>query len=96
MNITLINPPITPEERYGSKIGVAGGHQLPLGICYIAAYLRKDGHKIKIIDAEAEEIFDYGKIVSDIKAFNTNLIGITCCTVSFYRALALARKIKEC
>jgi radical SAM superfamily enzyme YgiQ (UPF0313 family) len=94
MNITLINPPITPEERYGSGVGVAGGHQLPLGVCYIAAYLRREGHQVKIIDAEAEEIFDYGEIVSKIKSFKTEILGITCCTVSFYRAIALAKRIK--
>ncbi len=41
MKVTLINPPITPQERYGSVVKEGGGHQAPLGICYIAAVLKK-------------------------------------------------------
>lgn len=95
MNITLINPPISLKERYRTNIGVAGGRQLCLGICYIAAYLREHKYNVKIIDAEAEEIFDYNKIVSMIKEFKTDIIGITSTTVSFHRALELAKKIKQ-
>ena len=56
----LIYPPITRSERYSSKfLGAAGGSQVPLGVLYIAAYLRKFGngeYNIKFIDAEHESL----------------------------------------
>ena len=96
MKILLLNPLITAKERYGgnSSIGAAGGMQLPLSLCYIGAVLREVGHKIKIIDMEAERIND-AEIIPIIKQFNPDIIGLTSTTVAFYRCLALAKKIKK-
>jgi hypothetical protein len=38
--VILVNPFITSQERYGNDIGDIGGHQMPLGIFSLAAYLR--------------------------------------------------------
>ena len=94
MHITLINPPITLQERYGSGIGASGGRQAPLGICYVAAFLEKNGISVRIIDAEAEEL-DYSNIISRIKKSKLNIVGITSTTVAFHRAIELANRIKE-
>lgn len=94
MQLTLINPPITPQERYGSSIGASGGRHAPLGICYLAAFLEKNGIDVEIIDAEAEGL-EYSNIISRIKKFKSDVVGITSTTVAFHRALELANKIKE-
>jgi radical SAM superfamily enzyme YgiQ (UPF0313 family) len=94
LRVVLINPPITPFERYGSNIGKAGGRQVPLGICYIAAVLRLGKIEVKIIDAEAENL-DYKEIINRIKTFKADVVGITSTTVAFHRTLELTKKIKE-
>lgn len=94
MNITLINPPITLQERYGSVVKEGGGRQAPLGICYIAAVLEKNRINVSIIDAEAENL-SYNKIIQRLEKFQTNIVGITSTTVAFHRALELARLLKK-
>jgi len=93
MKVTLINPPITPQERYGSVVKEGGGKQAPLGICYIAAVLKKNNIPVSIIDAEAENL-TYNTIIKRLKAFECNIVGITSTTVAFHRALELAKRIK--
>ena len=56
MKICLINPQITLEERYNPIIKEGGGKQAPLGICYLAAVLKKNNIPVSIIDAEAENL----------------------------------------
>lgn len=94
MNVTLINPPITIQERYGSVVKEGGGKQAPLGICYMAAVLEKNGINVSIIDAEAENL-SYERIVKRLEKFQTEIVGITSTTVAFHRALQLARSIKR-
>ena len=53
MKILLINPPY--HDVY-SMIASAEGISPPLGLAYIAAFLRDHGHEVRIIDANAEEI----------------------------------------
>lgn len=94
MNVTLINPPISIEERYGSVVKEGGGRQAPLGICYIAAVLEKNGIKASIIDAEAENL-SCDKIIQMLEKSQTDIVGITSTTVAFHRALQLAQAIKK-
>jgi hypothetical protein len=55
MRVLLSYSPISTEDRYLSAIGSAGGRQMPLGIFYLAT-LRKHGHEVVVIDAEAENL----------------------------------------
>jgi len=93
--LCLINPPITPEEKYGIKeFGSSGGRQMPLGIFYIASFLIEKGIDVKIIDADAE-CLDDGEIINRIRTYNADVVGITSTTMGFHRAHDVARKIKE-
>ena len=94
MRVCLINPPITLKERYGSVTKEGGGKQAPLGICYIAAVLKKNKIPVSIIDAEAENLTFRG-ILKRIKKFRCNFVGITSTTVAFHKSLGLAKKIKR-
>jgi len=94
MKVLFIYPPLTIWERYSSDIGHAGGRQLPLGIFYLAAYIRAKGHEVCAIDAEAEQ-----KTIADIAAlteqFHPDAVGISATTVAFPRAIEVAQTIKN-
>ena len=55
-NITLINPPLSLEERYGKAMAQFGAVTEPLGLAYIAGMLEKKDIPVTIIDAQAEEL----------------------------------------
>jgi anaerobic magnesium-protoporphyrin IX monomethyl ester cyclase len=93
MRVMLIYPPISKEERYGSAIGNAGGQQMPLGIFYLAAFLREDGHQVSVIDGEAMNL-TAARIVERVVQFGPRLIGISATTVAFHRALEVAQEIR--
>lgn len=92
-DILLINPPVTLEERYGAFASV-GSQVPPLGLCYLAAVLRKSGYTAQIIDAP---VFDMepDQTIAAIREAGAELIGITATTVSIIRASELARAIKK-
>ena len=92
-DLLLINPPITLEERYGSFASV-GSQAPPLGLCYLAASVRKRGYSVHIIDAPALDL-DIKRTISEISAIQAPLIGLTASTVSIFRAAELARAIKQ-
>jgi anaerobic magnesium-protoporphyrin IX monomethyl ester cyclase len=94
MRVLLIYPPISIQERYSSDIGHAGGKQMPLGIYYLAAYLRKGKHDVRVIDAEANDM-SYEQIISVAQGFLPQVIGISSTTVAFHRALSVAGFLKE-
>lgn len=93
MKITLINPPITSAERYGRDIGDIGGHQAPLGLCYLAAFLEKCEVAVNLIDAEAEKLRN-NEVIKKIGYLKPDAIGITSTTTAFHRAQNLAANIK--
>jgi radical SAM superfamily enzyme YgiQ (UPF0313 family) len=90
--ILLVNPPVGPEEIYG-EYGVAAPCLPPLGLCYLAAVLEKNGFvKIEIIDAVLERI-SFKELGRKIKKCRPDLVGVTSTTASFYQA---ARTISLC
>ena len=93
MKVLLIYPPISLRERYSSEIGHSGGRQIPLGVYYLAASVRKAGHDVRVIDGEALEmtVDDVGR---DAVAYGPDIVGISSTTVAFHRALETAREIK--
>ena len=94
MNVAFIYPPISRLERYSSEIGSAGGSQIPLGIYYLAAFLRSHGHAVYAIDGEANNLTT-DDIISDLKVFNPEVIGVSSTTVAFHRSVELARLLKN-
>ncbi len=92
--VYLLYPPISKEERYSSEIGSAGGTQIPLGIYYVAAYLRENGFEIMLSDAEAENL-QVEDILKQIHDFNPRYVGISSTTVAFHRALETANGVKD-
>lgn len=92
--ICLINPFITSTERYGKEIGDIGGHQMPLGIYYLAAYLMQNGEKSEVIDAESLHII-HDDVIAILKNSSIKIVGITSTTVAFRNARSLAEKMRQ-
>jgi anaerobic magnesium-protoporphyrin IX monomethyl ester cyclase len=94
MRILLIYPPISKRERYCSAIGSAGGNQTPLGVFYLAAYLRQRDHQVEVIDGEARGL-SAADIVDRAQEFRPELVGVSSTTVALHRAIEVADEIKR-
>lgn len=92
--VFIVYPPISKMERYSSKLGSVGGEQLPLGIYYLAAYIRNYGYEVNVCDAEAEKL-SLEAILDELRKFNPTVIGLSSTTVAFHRVLELAEAIKN-
>lgn len=84
---------MSQEEIY-SDYGKMAPILAPLGICYIAAVLEKNGHNVRIIDSVAEKI-EKEEIIKRIEKYQPDIVGITSTAVSFSRAVKLAGIIKS-
>ena len=92
--IVLVNPFITILERYGKDVGDIGGHQMPLGIFYLAAYLRNHGFEVAVIDAEARRL-PHEAVVGLLEQAGARVVGITSTTVGYRNAGLLATMIRQ-
>ncbi|HJN62592.1 MAG TPA: cobalamin-dependent protein [Candidatus Parcubacteria bacterium] len=91
----FIFPPLTLYERYGErKVGNVGGFLPPLGISYIASYIRQSGYKVGVIDALSLQMTEE-EIINAIKARDPKVIGLSSLTPMFNRAVQLSKKIRE-
>lgn len=91
--ILLVYPNVSSEDRYNKKIDAIGGHQLPLGIYYLASYLRKNKFLVNIVDAEAFNVSD--DKICELISKKTKIVGISSTTVAFRNARKLAERIKS-
>lgn len=102
MKTLLINPPFV---RYGEKVDVHA--EEPLGLLYLAAYLREHGKDVEILDAyrglpsaaDSDGFFRSGlsdrEIEEKINKYSPDLVGITCMFSIFSKgAHDVARVVK--
>ncbi|HNW38887.1 MAG TPA: radical SAM protein [Candidatus Omnitrophota bacterium] len=100
MNILLIAPSIRISlsghlnDGMPKRISKNFGVYPHLGLCYLAASLRKNNFKVQIIDLNVEKI-SAQELFSIIQKTNPGLIGISNMTFTFLQALDLARQIKS-
>jgi radical SAM superfamily enzyme YgiQ (UPF0313 family) len=66
----------------------------PMGLLYLAAVLRKAGHRVRIIDGEVERI-GHDAMAEIVAEERPDLFGITCTTAQATRAFALADTVKR-
>ena len=88
MRIALVQPPPRSEfdkhwARYPS-----------LGIAYVASALREAGHTIDLLDGKLAHL-TVDDIVTSVRDRPPDLVGITCMTVEYPRAVEIARRIKR-
>ena len=91
--ILLVYPNISSRERYNKDIDAIGGHQLPLGVYCLAAYLRANHFPTQVLDAEACHL-SHEEICQAINS-ETKIVGISSTTVAFKNARSLAEFIKN-
>lgn len=96
MRVILINPPLCPSivKSLGPITRSLFYNSAPLGICYIAAVLREDGHEVKIIDAAVEGLSE-DALLKRIRNNSPEIVGITTVTVSSQSVYELAKKIRS-
>jgi magnesium-protoporphyrin IX monomethyl ester (oxidative) cyclase len=106
MKILLIVPPTT---TYGADPTVPVAYP-PLGLAYIAGFLEKAGHEVKILDAITSGIdiiakeknrTRYGlsdnKIFEEIESYQPDVVGITCMFTAYANdAHNTAKIVKKC
>lgn len=104
MRVLLIYPPTT---CVGSGLVVTS--HAPMGLMYLAAYIRKVGHDVKLLDALAEGRnnikttrsgvslgMSWPQIRKEIREFKPTVIGLSVMFTAYYfDALDLAKKIKK-
>ncbi len=91
--ILLINPGIGANKAYG-KFSEFASCSPPTGLCYIAAYLRKHGYDVSILDAEALQL-SIEETMEHVVQASPEFIGLTCKTLWVAEAHELARQIKK-
>ncbi|MFH1459862.1 MAG: radical SAM protein [Candidatus Omnitrophota bacterium] len=99
VDVILIHSPIIlyKDEKEKEKFRGHGGDEksfYPTGILYMAAFLERFGHSVKIIDVAPEGI-TLPDILQTIKNEKPMVVGISSMTTSIASAVSLAKAIKE-
>jgi anaerobic magnesium-protoporphyrin IX monomethyl ester cyclase len=92
--VVLVAPPMRPEQVWGAQADM-GEISPPLGLCYIAAYIREKGYDVSIIDAEVLQ-YDLAQTVERIIEQKPDIVGFTCKTLWVTSAHKVAQALKEC
>ena len=91
--VILLSPPYV--DLYG-QLSKAAGRYFPLGLGYLASYLRLYGHHdVQIYEPEAQSL-SYQDIESILKDYQPDVVGLTCSTPNYLRAINLAKIAKSC
>jgi radical SAM superfamily enzyme YgiQ (UPF0313 family) len=95
MDLLLIYPPISVEERYARKVGKkAGGNLPPLGIASLAAYLNERGFDVGLLDGVVSEM-SIQQVLDYIQDKQPKAVGISSITPTYHRATKLIQEIKK-
>ena len=90
MKVILINPPYDV-GGYMGKLSKMAFVFPPIGLTYIASYLRDRGVDVAIFDCQVHD----KAIESVVDDFHPDIIGITCQTSLVYSTIELSRKLKR-
>ena len=88
MRVMLINAPVW---KYA---GVPARSNPGMGLLYVGAVLREDGHEVRIIDAEAYGWW-HSELLKEIEKWDPTHVGIGSLSQSLVSAIELCKKIKE-
>ena len=88
MKVALVQPP--PRSEFDKHWARFAG----LGIAYVASSLRAAGHEIDMLDGKLAHL-TVDDIVQRVREGKPDLVGITCMTVEYPRAVQIATRIKH-
>ncbi len=94
MDILLVNPPLSVADRYGKALGKVGSLTEPLGLAYLAASIKKEGHHVEIIDCTLRS-FSFEQLDKKLLERNWGLVGIGIVTPMYLRAKETIGYIKQ-
>jgi radical SAM superfamily enzyme YgiQ (UPF0313 family) len=93
MKFSFINPGPNPElpiEDVKKMVGAAP----PLGMLYIASYLKENGIDISIID-EAAQSYSLKDTINWVKKEDPDILGFSTCSATGKKAVLIAKNIKK-
>jgi len=91
MKVLLINAPYV--DLYG-PIKFAAGRFFPLGLGYIASFLKQKGFDVSLYEPEAQKM-DYDAIGRAFRVEQPDIIGISSATPNFHNAVKIAKLAKD-
>ena len=100
LKVLVVNPPAFQNKDYireGRCMQTKSSWAalwMPLSLAYIAAVLRRDGHRVKLIDCIAARM-DSGELLENVKAFQPQLVVLNTAIPSIEGDLAVAALIKK-
>ena len=101
MQVVLVNPPSPPEFRVSR--GLMGGFGMavhpellypPIELAHVASVLEEQGHEVRLVDADAEQL-DLTGTRDEVLKCGPALVCLDSSSTSLDRDLALAREIRE-
>ena len=101
MNILLMNPPRHNEIVADNPtfIDEERGFNPPLGLLYLAAYIKeKSTHKVRVIDGQVEGLAYDDKFVKIIEQINPDVVGLTVMTftlIDVIKTIEMVRSASE-
>ncbi|MFH1055311.1 MAG: radical SAM protein [Candidatus Altiarchaeota archaeon] len=98
MKILLINPPnyhiAKSSSGWDMEIDNIGLYP-PIGLMYIAAYMRKNtDYEIRILDTLVDRL-SYDEIGEHARKYNPNLVGVTSFTLTFYDVMETIKSVRK-
>jgi radical SAM superfamily enzyme YgiQ (UPF0313 family) len=95
MKVVLIDPPTSREQLYGDwDLSGVDTYCPPLGLLYIASFVRKNGHTPFVFDLTALK-WSLHDLVQRILSLNPAAVGITAKTINIYNANKIASELKK-
>jgi len=97
MKVLLVNPPSENEILSCNPeiIKSERGYDPPLGLLYLAGYLKQySNYELKIIDAQVEKL-NYSQLKEKVEEFNPDVVGITAMTFTLLDVIKTAETVKE-
>lgn len=97
MRVLFVNPPAHHEltTQVGKEITEHSSFQPPLGLLYIASYLRTQGdHDIRVIDTQVDRL-SYSQLEAEITAWRPDIVGLTAMTFTMVDVMKTAELVKK-
>ena len=95
MNLVLINPPTSFEQLFGNwDLSAVDTYCAPLGLLYLASYIREHGHEIYIIDVPALKL-SLEDTLNLVLSYKPDLVGLTAMTINILNANDIAEALKR-